>query len=87
MTNPTYRIETVADMLKVPPDRRAVMLRELELALAMHEFSASLAADTGIDWPALDGLDWTDDGENDVHVSVNGDPLMTLKVTKAADHA
>lgn len=76
MSRPTYRIETIADMLKVPADRRADMLTELEQALLMHEFSAAVA-----------GLDWTDDGERSTHLSINGEPLMTLKVTKAADPA
>lgn len=78
----TYRIETVADMLKVPPERRGVMFRELETTLLTHEFAASLASDTGLEWPALKGLDWTDDGDHAAHVSVNGEPLLSLKVTK-----
>lgn len=87
MNHPTYRIETLADMLKVPAERRGDMLRELELALLTHEFSASLAADTGIDWPPLAAMTWTDDGDHATHVSANGDPLLSVRVTKAADSA
>lgn len=82
---PSYRIGTVADILKVPADRRRDMLRELETMLLTHEFSASLGADVGVEWPPLAGFDWTDDGDHSTHVSLNGKPLLTLSITKNAD--
>lgn len=85
MSHPTYRIETVADMLKVPAERRGDMLRELEQALLFHEFSASLATDSGIEFPPIAGLDWTDDSDRSTHLRVNGETVLSMKVTKAED--
>ena len=84
MSLPTYRIETVADMLKVPSERRRDMLRELEQALLLHEFAASLASDCGIDGVQCVGFDWVDDGDRSSHWAANGKTMLSMKVTK--DH-
>lgn len=74
----SYEIATIRDMLKVPTERRADMLAELELALDLMEFSAG---DEGV--PEVLSFTWTDD--NDPSVSLHdqyGQKFLSLEVTK-----
>jgi hypothetical protein len=71
----SYRIRTVADMLAVPLERRASMLREIEYALDLYDFARGEVEPD----PELT-LVWTDDGITDVDMSVNGEPLLKLEV-------
>lgn len=68
-----YRIETIADLLKVPADRRAECLHQIDLTLSFFEL------EYGDDGAVLTAVTWTDDGE--MHVS---DPAtgLTLTVTR-----
>lgn len=77
MSHPTYRIQTVTDMLKVPADRRSAMLRDLETALLTHELAFGDEAQS-----VAINMTWTDDDDRSVDISANGKPLLSLKVTK-----
>ena len=81
MSHPTYRIETIADMLKVPAERRGAMLHELEQGLLLYE----LALGDEPDAPAMTAMEWTDDGEMHSHIDdQDGKPILSLRVTKDA---
>lgn len=74
-TGETYRIETVADMLKVPPERRACMLRELEQTLLLTELAFG-------EQPPVVAMMWTDDGERHSHIDDEaGKHVLSLRVT------
>lgn len=75
----TYVIETISDMLKVPPDRRKVMLHDLETALELHEFAFGEAAGQHPIGP----LDWTDDGDHSVSLHNNGQEILKLEIVEA----
>lgn len=79
----TYEIDRIADLLKVPTERREACLRELQYALELHELAfgeEAVAVDIG-------PMRWTDDGNKTctVHDS-SGKPILTLEVTDA-EHA
>lgn len=77
---PRYEIRALVDLLLVPTDRRSACLRQLEYALALHEFAVGEAGAPGTtDFELV----WTDDGCSDVFLEVNGEPLLTLTVTDA----
>lgn len=74
----TYEIDRIADLLKVPLDRRAACLRELEYALALHEFAYGEEA-ASVD---LGPMQWTDDGNKTTTLQdSSGQPVLTLEVT------
>ena len=79
----TYEINRIADMLKVPIERRKACLRELEYALALHE----LAFGEGAASVEIGPMRWTDDGNKTttMHDS-SGQPILTMEVTDA-EHA
>lgn len=73
-----YKIESLRDLLNVPMERRRECLRQLEYALALHEFAVGSAA--GI--PTRDFvMVWLDDGDRTIDYSLNGEPLLTMEVT------
>lgn len=84
MSAPTYRIETLADVLKVPPERRATMFRELERGLLLHELASSMSEDCGMGPIPLVEMTWTDDGCGDatVYASSDGKALLSLRIKK-----
>jgi len=71
---PTYKITTVADFLKVPPDRRDACLKSfaefLPMAQDMLDVANTLAdllgADKGLN--AIEGFTWIDDGKDEVTI-------------------
>jgi hypothetical protein len=72
-----YELRTITDLLKVPHDRLAACLRDIQYALELCHFTggehtAELAVDTFV---------WTDDGQHDIEMSLNGEPFITLAVT------
>lgn len=74
----TYEIDRIADLLKVPIERRRACLRELEYALALHElvFGEDAAS------VEIRPMRWTDDG--DIACTLydsSGKPCLTLDVT------
>lgn len=72
----TYDIDRIADLLKVPIDRRAACLREIEYALALHELAFGEEAASVEIWP----MRWTDDGNKTTIHDNNGKPFLTLEV-------
>lgn len=68
-----YQIETVADFLKVPTDRRAKCLEEfaewIELAEALTDFTAACNLETE---PVR--FDWIDDGKRKKTVIFDASP-------------
>jgi len=74
----TYEIDRIADLLRVPIERREACLRQLEYALALHEFAfGERAAEVEIG-----PMRWTDDGDKSCTLhDREGKPLLTLEVT------
>lgn len=74
--NETYDIVTVADLLKVPSERRRACLLQLELALELAEFAGGEGGPIEVH-----GFRWTDDGDRSIHVvQPDGSVPLTLKV-------
>jgi hypothetical protein len=76
-----YIIRTLADMFSVPAEKRAVMFRELELSMLLSELTFGDEAAN-----ALKSMTWVDDGDKSVTLSVNGDDMLKLEVTKEKSH-
>lgn len=78
----TYEIDRIADLLRVPIERRTACLREVEYALALHELAfGEKAADVEIG-----PMRWTDDGDKTCTLhDANGKPVLTLEVTNKSD--
>lgn len=74
----TYRLATLADLLTIPPDKLPACLRDLEYAIML----AHLAGGEHISAMKFDHMDWTDDDRHDVSMTLNGEPCLTLEVTK-----
>lgn len=73
----TYEISTLADLFKVPLDRRQAMFRDMEYAMAMAEFTFTDRAGE-----LFTGLVWTDDGDHSVNVTdKDGETILSLQVT------
>lgn len=79
----TYEIDRIADLLKVPIERRKACMRELEYGLALHELAFGDEAAS----VEIGPMRWTDDGDKTctLHDS-SGKPVLTLEVTDA-EHA
>ncbi len=78
MTEPNkYVIKTIVDMFAVPIEKRSIMLRELELGMAVAELSLGDKASE-----AMKSMTWVDDGERHVTMNVNGEDMLELVVTK-----
>lgn len=75
----SYQLETISDLLKIPPNRLSACLRDLEYGIQMAHFVIGDQPST------FDGFVWTDDGDHSVNVSVNGETLCTLAVTRDGD--
>lgn len=72
----SYEITTIRDMLKVPSERRADMLAELELALNVLELASG---DEGA--PEVMAFTWTDDGTPNVSLyAQEGQQFLSLEV-------
>lgn len=77
MTPPTYRIKSVTDFLQVPPDRRAICLREFAVWCALREASAALLARIEAQFP--DEFVWVDDDKHEAAVViVDGDQRVEI---------
>lgn len=76
----TYEIDRIADLLKVPIERRAACLRELEYALALHELAFGEDAAN----VEIGPMRWTDDGNKTVTLHDSSkNPVLTMEVTDA----
>lgn len=75
MSAPRYRISTVADFGKVPPDRIHVCLAEFEVAVELARRTKAaleaIAAEKGVaaQFP-LETFEWVDDGERNATISI-----------------
>jgi hypothetical protein len=78
MTEPkTYQITTLSSMFAVPIEKRAVMFRELELSMSLSELAlGDKAADS------MKSIEWVDDGDSHVTLSINGEDALKPEVTK-----
>ncbi|WP_293000089.1 hypothetical protein [Nevskia sp.] len=75
----TYRLTTIADLLKVPADRREDCVRGLLYALLTQEIAFGDDAGSML----RDGITWTDDGDLSVSLRcADGEELATLNITK-----
>ncbi len=78
--NATYRIQSIADLLQVPAEKRSACLREIEYALALHELAfGEQAADT----PII-AVQWADDGNRHIEiVDGAGQQVLGLQIEDA----
>ena len=77
---PEYQINSLADLFKVPIERRSALFRDLEYAMALQEMAyADKAA------AMLGGMVWTDDDSHTVNIRTpSGKPVLSLNVTQNA---
>lgn len=76
MSAPTYTITRISDLLTVPEDRRKDCVKEVLLALSLHELAL------GDDVPP-ESITWVDDGEAKVGIrDQNDNPLLTVTCEK-----
>jgi hypothetical protein len=73
----TYNLVTISDLLKVPIDRREDCVRDLLYALALADLTFG-----EIDGVTIEQWPWTDDGDHSVSINVNGEEMLTLKITE-----
>ena len=74
-----YILVTISDLLKVPIDRREACLRDLLYALALADFAVGDEKE-GVEakqWT------WTDDGDHSATINLNGEEILSLKITEA----
>lgn len=64
----TYHLVTIADLLKVPLERRSACLQELEYSLALMDLMTGNEGTI-----TTSGFTWTDDGERKSTINVNGE--------------
>lgn len=74
----TYRLVTLADLMTIPIGRLSHCLRDLEYAVMV----AHLAGGEHAAAMTFDHMDWTDDDNHSVNMSLNGEPCLTLEVTE-----
>lgn len=75
---PTYRLATIADLLKVPAARREACVRCLLYALAAREIA--FGSDV---LPDGDQFTWIDDGDMSVSLrDAGGEEIAALKIEK-----
>ncbi len=73
----TYELRTISDLLKVPLERRADCLREIEYSLALHELALGEGAGA-----TIEVFEWCDDGDKSVSLmQPDGEVIVTLNVT------
>lgn len=73
----SYELDTISDLMKIPPDRLGACLRDIEYAIQMAHFVVGSEK-----LPDIGGFTWTDDGDHSVNVSLNGEPWCSLEVTE-----
>jgi hypothetical protein len=73
-----YYITSVADLLKVPADRREACAKELLLLLDLVDLANGDSDDV-----QPQAMVWTDDGDKSVTLEANGETLLMLKVEPA----
>ena len=73
----TYNLVTISDLLKVPIDRREDCVRDLLYALALTDLAFG-----EIDGVTIEQWPWTDDGDHSASINVNGEEMLTLKITE-----
>jgi hypothetical protein len=78
----TYELTTLADLLLVPIDKREACMRDLLYGLATLELAAGEHARAVLNLP----MTWCDDDSANVTIQANGEPLLTLEVTKDRAH-
>lgn len=72
-----YELATIADLLKIPPDKLSECLRDIEYAINLCHFAGGDEA-AGM---SFDAFTWTDDGKHSVNMAMNGEPFLSLDVT------
>lgn len=78
MAGERYEIRTIEDMRKVPVERRAAMLRDLEVAFLTHDVAYAGFGDQA----PITSMVWTDDGDASATITANGEKLFELRVTE-----
>jgi hypothetical protein len=74
----TYTLVTISDLLKVPIDRREACVHDLLYALAL----ADLAFGDEQEGVEAKQWTWTDDGDPSASINVNGEEMLSLKITE-----
>ena len=76
----SYRIEKIADLLRVPADRRAACVRNVLYALDLHELAFGGVPDA----PAFGAVEWTDDDDLSVDVvsAEDGSSFLKLEIAQ-----
>lgn len=78
MSENSYSIRTLEDLLTVPAERRSAMFRDLEYALSLYD----LAVGSDGDKAKFMGMVWTDDGMHNVSLrDEEGEEMLRLEVT------
>lgn len=80
MEHPMYKIRYVADLLKVPSDRREACVRNILYALELVEF-----ANGDSDAIEVTGIDWIDDGNLSSTLNINGADALTLAIESSRE--
>lgn len=83
-SRPTYAIDRIQDILRVPVEARQALFRDLEVALLTHELvQGAAAADVEIG-----EILWIDDGDSSVKVTgQDGGTMFSLEVIKGTGDA
>lgn len=81
-TGATYRIETLSDMLAVPPRRVGYLMTDLAIWMATAQGARDSVAEMGGKITMPTGMDWRDDGEHIGGVKMtdgDGKTILELK--------
>lgn len=74
----TYSLKNLSDLFDIPQEKRAQCFRELEQSMLLAELAF------GDDAPAyMQAFQWTDDGQRDTTLHVNGEEFLKLEVKDA----
>ena len=71
----TYSIKSLSDLFAIPQDKRALCFREIEQAMLLAELAFGDGAPD-----AFMAFTWTDDGQRNSTLHVNGDEFLKLEV-------
>lgn len=71
----TYTLKTLSDLFAIPQEKRALCFLEIEQAMLLAELAFGDGAPD-----AFRAFTWTDDGQRNSTLHVNGDEFLKLEV-------
>lgn len=79
MTYPTYTLNKISDLLKVPAKRRKACVEAILIGLDMHELAfCNLPVKLEWSW-----MEWTDDGDGTYSlINPDGTEALSVRVTE-----